>query len=226
MHPATPARTPSPAWPGIDVVLLDMDGTLLDLRFDNYFWQELVPVKYAERHGMSTAAAIEELKPRFESHRGSLAWYCTDFWSRELDLPIAALKHDVRERIGWLAGAEIFLERVRRLGKRMMLVTNAHTDTLRIKNAQTGLIDHFDVVISSHTLGAPKENADFWSALQSQHPFAASRALFVDDSLPVLRAAKAHGIGHIVRITYPDSSQQPHACDEFDSVHRIDQLLE
>ena len=35
-----------PDWRAIDTVLLDMDGTLLDLRFDNYFWLELVPRKY------------------------------------------------------------------------------------------------------------------------------------------------------------------------------------
>ncbi|KEP73664.1 nucleotidase, partial [Microbacterium sp. SUBG005] len=30
-------------WQAVDTVLLDMDGTLLDLAFDNYFWQKLVP---------------------------------------------------------------------------------------------------------------------------------------------------------------------------------------
>ena len=39
-------------WPEIHTVLLDMDGTLLDLRFDNHFWRELVPERYAERHGL------------------------------------------------------------------------------------------------------------------------------------------------------------------------------
>ena len=31
------------AWQEVDTVLLDMDGTRLDLAFDNYFWQTLVP---------------------------------------------------------------------------------------------------------------------------------------------------------------------------------------
>jgi putative hydrolase of the HAD superfamily len=40
-------------WSRIDTVLLDMDGTLLDLRFDNWFWQELIPSRYAAAHGLS-----------------------------------------------------------------------------------------------------------------------------------------------------------------------------
>jgi 5'-nucleotidase len=222
----SPSAAPFPSWQAVDTVLLDMDGTLLDLKFDNYFWQELVPAKYAERHRMTLAESIAELQPRFEMHRGLLVWYCTDFWSRELELPIAELKHDAREKIGWLGSAESFLVRLRESGKRMMLVTNAHTDTLRIKDSQTGLARYFDTVISSHKLGAPKEDAVFWEKLQALHPFNASRALFVDDSLPVLRAARTYGIAHIVRVTHPDTSQQPLACKEFVSVHRIEQLLD
>ncbi|HBT55971.1 MAG TPA: haloacid dehalogenase, partial [Pseudomonas sp.] len=30
-------------WNAIDTVLLDMDGTLLDLHFDNHFWLEHMP---------------------------------------------------------------------------------------------------------------------------------------------------------------------------------------
>jgi 5'-nucleotidase len=30
-------------WREIDTVLLDMDGTLLDLEFDSHFWLSLVP---------------------------------------------------------------------------------------------------------------------------------------------------------------------------------------
>ena len=36
-------------WNAINTVLLDMDGTILDLHFDNYFWKEYVPQKYAEK---------------------------------------------------------------------------------------------------------------------------------------------------------------------------------
>ena len=36
-------------WSRIDTVLLDMDGTLIDLRFDNHLWNVVVPDRCANR---------------------------------------------------------------------------------------------------------------------------------------------------------------------------------
>lgn len=220
-----PVQPFKPAWSDIDTVLLDMDGTLLDLRFDNYFWQELVPAKYAEKYALSYRDAQAELEPRFAAYRGQLSWYCTDFWTRELDLPIAELKHEVRAHIGWLIGARDFLRRLRGLNKRMVLVTNAHRDTLSIKDAQTGLTQYFDAVVSSHALGHAKEDGEFWRKLAAAHPFDAGRSLFVDDSLPVLRAARAYGIAQVVAVSHPDSAQAPRSIDEFPSVASVAELF-
>ena len=50
-------------WNNISTVLLDMDGTLLDLHFDNYFWQHHVPVRYAEKHKLELDDARNFLFP-------------------------------------------------------------------------------------------------------------------------------------------------------------------
>jgi HAD superfamily hydrolase (TIGR01509 family) len=212
-------------WNAIDTVLLDMDGTLLDLRFDNYFWQELVPQQYAHAHGLSVSAARDELSPRFAAHYGQLNWYCTDFWSRELQLNIAELKHEARMHIRWLHGAENFLRTLRAAAKKLLLVTNAHHDSLHIKNTQTGLQQHFDSLISSHSYGHPKEHATFWRRLHRDHAFDPTRTVFIDDSLPVLRAARAFGIAHVIAVTHPDSGQAPRQCTEFASVARVADLV-
>lgn len=213
-------------WKDIDTVLLDMDGTLLDLRFDNYFWLELVPERYASVHGLSVAVARAALVPKFAAHQGTLNWYCTDFWSRELALDIAQLKHEIGDQVRFLEGAEHFLATVRSWGKRLVLVTNAHRDSLRVKVGRTELAGYFDRVTSSHDYGVPKEHPDFWRSLRGEVAFDPRRTLFVDDSLAVVRAAQAHGIEHLVMITQPDSTQPPRAVADFPAVRGVAELLD
>lgn len=202
-----------------------MDGTLLDLRFDNYFWRELVPERFAELRGISPAVAREELAPRFAARQGTLEWYCTDFWTREIGFDVAGLKHEAREHIRFLPGAVSFLESVRGSGRRLVLITNAHHDSLRIKAAQTGLAAYFDLLISSHSYGFPKENAQFWRELDAGLVYGADQALFVDDSLPVLQAARAHGIAQVFAVARPDSTEPSRAIKEFPAVHSVSDLL-
>jgi len=179
------------AWDHIDTVLLDLDGTLLDLAFDNQFWLEIVPAAYAASRSMTVEAARAALAPRFRACEGTLAWYCIEHWSRELGLDIVALKRACASRISWLPGAKEFLRRLRARGKRLVLLTNAHPQTLRIKDEQTGVTQYFDATFSSHEFGAPKESAHFWDAVRALEPFDPQRSLFVDDSPAVLRAASA-----------------------------------
>jgi putative hydrolase of the HAD superfamily len=212
-------------WEAIDTVLLDMDGTLLDLRFDNYFWLDLVPERYAAKHGLTLEQARDELRPMFTARQGTLDWYCTDFWTRELSLDIAAMKHEIREHVRFLPGAEDFLRGLRGKGVQVALVTNAHRDSLKVKATQTGLLNYFDVVFSSHRFGVPKEHPEFWRQLQAALGFDPQRTLFVDDSHAVLEAAKTHGIAHIVAISKPDSTMARREVSEFLSVEAVSHLL-
>ena len=103
--------------------------------------------------------------------RGTLDWYCTDFWSRELDLDIIALKDTKRELIRTRPGAEDFLAALHPDKRRVVLVTNAHPQTIDIKMRRTGIAPLFDLIISSHELGYPKEKDRFWELLQEIEPF-------------------------------------------------------
>jgi len=194
------------AWNDIDTVLLDMDGTLLDLAFDNWFWQQHVPLKYAEQKGIPTDQAFQLIKRWIDSHQGTLNWYCLDFWSAELGLDISGLKRAAGERVCYRPGAETFLQELKNSGRQIIMVTNAHPDALAVKKERTGLEQYFDQLISSHDLGNAKENAPFWEALQSQLSFDRQRSILVDDSLPVLQAGKDYGVGHLWSILHPDST--------------------
>ncbi|HLF11442.1 MAG TPA: GMP/IMP nucleotidase [Gammaproteobacteria bacterium] len=214
-----------PAWDRIDTVLVDMDGTLLDLAFDNFFWLELVPAKYADLHGLSADEAQRRLTARFESTVGTLAWYCTDHWSRDLGLDINALKWAHKHRIALLPGAREFLAAVRARGKRLWIVTNAHQETIAVKTEQTGVHALVDRVICSHELSAPKESQQFWHALQHEQPFDPSRTLLIEDSLLVLAAASAYGVRHAIAIRRPDSRLPPRQIADYPAVDGVAELV-
>jgi 5'-nucleotidase len=182
-----------------------MDGTLLDLHFDNHFWQAHVPLRYAEAKGLSREAAREELMGRYHARAGTLDWYSVDFWETELELDIMRLKEEVAHLIAVHPSVTDFLDALRAAGKRVVLVTNAHHKSVTLKMAKTGLRAHFDAVITSHELGHAKEEDAFWHRLQECEPFDPQRSLLVDDSLPVLDAARAYGIRHLVAVRRPDT---------------------
>lgn len=196
-------------WSQIDTVFLDMDGTLLDLHFDNHFWREHVPRRYAEYHGLDEAIARERLAQHYARHAGTLNWYCIDFWSSELALDVMQLKAEVLHLIAVRPDVPAFLQALRASGRRVVLVTNAHPKSLGLKMRETGLEAWFDALISSHRLGLPKEHQDFWQALQAIEPYDPLRTLFVDDSLPVLESARVYGIRHLLAVCNPDSREPP-----------------
>ena len=212
-------------WAQIDSVLLDMDGTLLDLRFDNWFWSTVVPERYASVNGLCVAAAQARLAPLFTKVAHTLPWYCIDHWSRELDFDIRALKQRARSHVKFLPGAERFLEKLRGSGKRIVLVTNSHPATLAIKDAQVSLTRYFDACYSTHSFGVPKEDAAFWPRLIVEEVFDPRRTLFVDDSLPVLESAHRFGIAYLRAVRCPDSAQPPKATGRFIAVDSVAELL-
>ncbi len=196
-------------WQQIDTVLLDMDGTLLDLHFDNHFWQAHVPLRYAEAKGLPHGIARDELMARYHARAGTLEWYSVDFWETELELDIMALKEEVAHLIAVHPAVVDFLAATRAAGKRIVMATNAHHKSLTLKMAKTGLEPHFDALVSSHELGFAKEARGFWEKLREIEPFDLERTVLVDDSLPVLDAARAFGIRHLIAVRTPDTRQPP-----------------
>lgn len=213
-------------WHSLDTVFLDMDGTLLDLHFDNHFWLEHLPRRYAEHNNLSSEEARDTVIPMIMAERGSLNWYCTDYWSDRLELDITGLKAEVAERIGYRPYVTDFLDAVRSSGLRSVIVTNCHPDPLSLKLQRTGLDNRVDNIISSHQLGKPKEDPAFWRDLARLEAYRPAATLMVDDSFPVLESARTAGLGQCLAILAPDSKQAARdQHPDIPSIRHFDEIL-
>lgn len=213
-------------WNTIQTVFLDMDGTLLDLHFDNHFWLEHMPVQYADKHSISLDQARTTLAKITQEKEGTLDWYCLDYWQRTLDMDIVGLKHQVADKIAVRANVEGFLHHIKEQNCRLILLTNAHRKTVTLKFGYTPIQSYFDRVITSHDIGLAKEEVGFWDKLLETEDFNAKHSLFIDDNMDVLGAAENHGIAHLLAIHQPDSQQAPKDTQHYTAVECFSQLID
>ncbi|AKM46634.1 GMP/IMP nucleotidase [Edwardsiella anguillarum] len=198
---------PTLDWNDIDTVLLDMDGTLIDLAFDNYFWLTLVPQTLSETRGISRADAQALILREYQAVAHTLNWYCFDYWRERLGLDIHRMTLEQGARVRVRQDTLPFLDALRASGRRTILLTNAHPHGLAMKMAQTGLDSHLDILYSTHRFGYPKEDQRLWRAVQHQCGLDPARTLFIDDAEPILDAAHQFGIRYCLGVSNPDSGR-------------------
>jgi putative hydrolase of the HAD superfamily len=216
---------PKTALKDCETLMLDMDGTILDLAYDNYMWLQHVPERWAEQNGMPFDEARDYLLGKFGSVQGDLRWYCLDHWSEHLGLDVAQLHRNNHDRIDYLPGAKDFLETVCSADIRVLLVTNSHQATLDLKDEVTGLTAYFDSVHTSHRIGYAKERQEFWHALRHEVGFDPETTMFVDDNKAVLRSAAEFGIAKLVTVTRPDTTEPVRDNGEFAGVKGVGEFL-
>ena len=212
-------------WSQIDTVLLDMDGTLLDLNFDLHFWMEYMPLMFANKHNLTHDEAKDKVYPILRAEEGKLHWYCLDYWQKIFELDIAQLKEDVSHLIQIHPFVLEFLEQARQHNKRIYLVTNAHRKTIQLKMRVTNLEDYFDDIITSHDYGVAKEDQGFWHKLDESINLDKAKSVFFDDSTHVLKSAKKFGIGTVVAISKPSSKIETKSVEGFINIETFEHAM-
>lgn len=212
-------------WSQIDDVLLDMDGTLLDRHFDNFFFEEELPRRYAALHGLLFDESRDRLMAMYRSVEGELAWTDLHYWTERVGIDVVAMHKELDHMIGFLPGAEEFLRDLRRLGKRVTIVTNAHEAGVSVKAAKTGLDRHVDRIVDAFEVGYLKMRPEYWPACQRLVGFDPGRSLYVDDDESCLDAARRFGISGIVHSAKSSSQLPPAPSTGYLSVERLSHLM-
>lgn len=209
----------------ISTLILDMDGTLLDLHFDDQVWNHALPRALAARQRSALPEAKTHVVATLNTARGTLAWYCMDHWSREFGLSLHDIENELAHLIGVRDGTLEFLTFGHASRSRCVLATNAHPASLQRKLVRTGLAPYFDQIVSAHEFGVPKEDPRFWTEFTAQTQIEPSTAVLVDDNSAVLATAREFGIRHVFGVRYPSSSGSLKHYPAFASVNALDELL-
>lgn len=212
-------------WQVIDTVLLDMDGTLLDLHFDNHLWLHTVPNAIAEKKHISVEQAKQLVEQSYEEVFGTLSWYCLDYWQQQFDIDIVALHEASTKRIQLRPDCMPFLCQLKNMEKQRILATNAHPNSLALKLKHTELALGLDIILSSHQSGYPKEDPRFWDWLFDQCHITPERCLFIDDNEHILAASKKAGVGFQIGVNNPDSQGELKTFIDFPASSDLTNIL-
>ena len=212
-------------WDRVHDVLLDMDGTLLDRHFDNFFFEEELPRRYAAKEGLQFDVSRDRLMAMYRSVEGELAWTDLEYWTGRVGIDVVGMHRELQHMIGFLPGAQQFLEAVRAKGKRIVVLTNAHHTSVAVKSAKTGLDRYVDRIVDAFEVGYLKMRPEYWPACRRLVGFDPSRSLYVDDDESCLDAASRYGIAAIVHSAKSSSQLPPERSSNFPSVEHLSVLL-
>ena len=212
--------------PDISTVFFDMDGTLLDLHFDNFFWNELLPRRHADKNGLSFEESLELVEKHSRATAGTLKWYCLDYWDEFLGMELVVLKEEILHLLRFRPHVCEVLDALRITPLVTAITTNAHPVTLQFKERHLGVSSYVDFAVSSHTLGFPKEDPCFWEVLQQKYAFDPDSTLFIDDNMQVLESARQYGIRHVMAIARPDTMLPSRHIETFPVLHDFRELLQ
>lgn len=190
-------------------IIFDMDGTLLDLAYDDFIWNHLLPIRYAATHQCSLAHSKNTLFKFYQEHNHTLNWYSTQFWTAKVGVDVLAMQLEFKHKVALRIGCLELLAQLKAQNYPIWLATNADLAGLAFKLQEMQLTDYFDVIVSSEEIGYAKECIEFWQILQSKHPFDPNHCYFIDDTEKVLNAAKQFGIQHLISIRQPSSALAP-----------------
>lgn len=213
------------AFNNINTILLDMDGTILDKYYDDFFWEMYVPKKYSEKNNINFEEAQKILFAMYKAEEETLNWTDINFWSKKTGLDIPKLKREIDHLITPHPDSEEFLKTINSNGNKVYLVTNAHNWVMELKLNKTGFYKYFHSCFTSFDIGYPKESLNFWEVLFERTNIDPEKTLFIDDTEQILHSAKNSGIKFPVLRAISSSKKKPKESKHFLTIKSFRELL-
>jgi putative hydrolase of the HAD superfamily len=224
-HDASRMTYRSVDWTQIDDVLLDMDGTLLDRHFDNFFFEEALPRRYADLHRLPFEEARNCLMAMYRSVEQELAWTDLHYWTGRVGIDVVAMHRELAHMIAFLPGAERFLSAMKEQGRRVTILTNAHRAGVNIKSEKTGLDRMVHRIVDAFEVGYLKMRPEYWPACRRLVGFDPVRSLYIDDDEHCLTAASRFGLAYLFHSAKSSSQLPPAFSVAFRSIEQLPLLL-
>ena len=206
-------------------IIFDMDGTLLDLAYDDFIWNHLLPIRYAETHKCTLEESKQTLYEFYQTHSHTLKWYSSKFWTSKVGVDVLQLQIEYKDKVSLRSGCIELLQYLKNNDYPCWLATNADSAGLKFKLEKTGIAPYFDMIISSEEIGHAKEFVEFWQTLQQKHPFDPEHCYFIDDTEKVLNGAKKFGIQHLISIQQPSSDIKPRQEFAYPMLNQLTDLI-
>ncbi len=80
------------------IAMFDMDGTLLDLAFDDFIWNECLPERHAQVHQCTLEQSKQTLFQFYQQHKHTLSWYSSAYWTTKVGVDVLQLQYEHREK--------------------------------------------------------------------------------------------------------------------------------
>ncbi len=171
------------------IISFDLDGTLVDRKFDDALWFEEIPKLYAAKHG----ATFEQAKAHCASEYNKVGdksplWYDIDYWFSHFKIGGRKGVDETTQKISHLIGvygdAKPCLDSLKKQGFELILVSNASRYFLDQKISRTDLAKYFSKTFSvTGDLGKVKKSVEVYEQVLNEVRAQPREVLHVGDHL-------------------------------------------